>query len=534
MRYLWVTMVAVVLAFLGIFFLWPVSELILQGFVIAGELNFSGLEIFTQPRTLRIIKTTLLIGFGGSVSCIILGLPGAYLLYRVKFRGRRWLRALVAVPFAMPTVVVGVAFKTLFADTWLEESFWAILCALVFFNFSVVVRGVGVLWASLDPRKEQAAAALGANKNRIWWTITLPRLAPAIAASGALVFLYCASSYGIVMVMGGVTYVTIETEIWYQTTQLLNLPAAAALSVLQLLVIALLLGITNFCTQSQNRQKIQVATELSWSWRRHWAVGLVVFGVVLGIIVTPLLLLLWRSLSVEGQFSLSNYVRLLEPVRGVGVTIWDSLWVTLKLALSAGLLSVSLGLMVTLLLSRRPRQRWLKITQKLFDSLFMLPLGISAVTLGFGFLITLNRPPFDLRSSPVLVPIAQAIVALPLVVRLLLPVLRSIDPRQREAASSLGANPWRVLGTIDFPAILRALGLAIGFALATSLGEFGATSFLATPQNPTLSVLIYRLISRPGADSFGAALAASVILALLTGTVMFIGELLRPKEASAG
>ena len=162
----------------------------------------------------------------------------------------------------------------------------------------------------------------------------------------------------------------------------------------------------------------------------------------------------------------------------------------------------------------------------------MLPLGVSAVTVGFGFLITLNRPPLDLRSSPILIPIAQAMVALPLVVRSLLPVLRAIDPGQREAAATLGAGPGRVLATIDLPYAIRGLGLAIGFALATSLGEFGATSFLARPDAPTLPVVIYRLIGRPGGDNYGMAMAAAVILAVVTGAVMALAERLRPKEAT--
>ena len=77
----------------------------------------------------------------------------------------------------------------------------------------------------------------------------------------------------------------------------------------------------------------------------------------------------------------------------------------------------------------------------MLDGLFMLPLGVSAVTVGFGFLITLDRPPLDLRSSSLLIPIAQAMVALPLVVRTVAPVLRSVDDRQRQAAASLGAGP---------------------------------------------------------------------------------------------
>ena len=143
----------------------------------------------------------------------------------------------------------------------------------------------------------------------------------------------------------------------------------------------------------------------------------------------------------------------------------------------------------------------------------MLPLGVSAVTLGFGFLITLDQPPLDLRDSPLLVPIAQALVALPLVVRTLVPVLAGIDDRQRQAAASLGASPWRALLTVDLPVVWKPLLAASGFAFAVSLGEFGATAFLARDEQPTLPVVIFRLLGHPGEHNYGMALAASVVLA---------------------
>ena len=166
------------------------------------------------------------------------------------------------------------------------------------------------------------------------------------------------------------------------------------------------------------------------------------------------------------------------------------------------------------------------------DTVFMLPLGVSAVTVGFGFLITLDRPPLDLRSSLLLVPIAQAVVAIPLVIRTVLPVLRAIDQRQREVASVLGANAWRVFRSVDAPILGRSLGLAVGFAFAISLGEFGATSFLARPDAPTLPVVIFRLIGRPGAENFGTAMAAAVVLAAATATAMALAERMRVVTAS--
>jgi thiamine transport system permease protein len=154
----------------------------------------------------------------------------------------------------------------------------------------------------------------------------------------------------------------------------------------------------------------------------------------------------------------------------------------------------------------------------------MLPLGVSAVTVGFGFLITLNQPPFDLRSSPVLVPIAQALVALPLVVRTVLPVLTGIDGRMRESAAVLGSAPWRVLRDVDLAIVARPVLAASGLAFAVALGEFGATSFLSRPDRPTLPVVIFRLIGLPGGDNLGMALAASVVLAAVTVGVIALVE----------
>jgi thiamine transport system permease protein len=114
------------------------------------------------------------------------------------------------------------------------------------------------------------------------------------------------------------------------------------------------------------------------------------------------------------------------------------------------------------------------------------------------------------------------------VVRTVLPVLRAIDPHLREAASTLGAAPGRVLRTVDGALVARAGGLALGFAFAASLGEFGATSFLVRPDRPTLPIVVYRLIGRPGTDAAGEAMAAAVLLGALCALAIAGFERLRP------
>ncbi|WP_301479448.1 ABC transporter permease [Acidipropionibacterium jensenii] len=543
-RACWLVAGLLAVGFLAVFFAAPAIHLIVKGFIDEeGHPTLAVMaQTFQSSRTWRIIRFTLGQASLGTLLCLVLGLFGAHLLYRVSWPGRTLVRALVLVPFVLPTVVVGVAFRTLLASNGrlgflgLDGSWQAITAALVFFNYSVVVRTVGSTWAQLDPRRADAARALGAGPLRVWRTVTLPALAPAIASAASVVFLFCASAFGIVQVLGGTQYSTLETEIYTQTVEFLDLPTASSLAVVQLAVTGLCLFLSG---RAQRRLQRSLGSAspgpLRFRGRRDGLPVVVTALVVVVLLLAPVVTLVERSFQRDGVWSMANYRALMSPGDGSGmvISVWQTLINSLTTAVWATLLAVGLGAVVALLLSRRPTGRWGRAGLSIGDAAFMLPLGVSAVTVGFGFLITLDRPPLDLRTSPVLVPIAQAMVAIPLVTRVLLPPLRGIDPRQQEAAAALGAPPWRVLGTIDLPVLARGLGLAIGFAFSTSLGEFGATSFLSRPDRMTLPVAIGRLISRPGAENYGMAMAASVLLAGMTVVVMGIAERLRPPEVTS-
>lgn len=545
---LWAVAVAVPLGFLGTFFAWPVIALVVRGFLPDGVLDLTGFtEVLLRPRTWQLVRFTLTQAVLGTAFSVLLGLPLAYLLYRRSFPGRSLVRGLVTVPFVLPAVVVGVAFRTLFAPggtlgfLGLEESLAGIVVALVFFNVSVVVRTVGGLWERLDPRTEQAAASLGAGPVRVFRTVTLPSLAPAIVSAASVVFLFCATAFGVVLVLGGVRYGTIETEIWIRTTQFLDLRSASVLSIMQLVVIS---GALALSARARRRREAALrlvsargsARRLSWRSPQDVTMALVGAAIVVGLLVLPLAGLVARSFrEPDGSWGPGNYVALgtTGERNALVVTVWEATATSLRIALTATLISLVVGGLVALVVSRRPRSPGARRAVGTLDGLFMLPLGVSAVTVGFGFLITMDQPVLgvDLRTSGLLVPVAQAVVAVPLVVRTVLPVLRAIDPRLREVAAVLGSGPGRVLRTVDLPIALRSVGLATGFAFAVSLGEFGATSFLARPDGATLPVVIYRLIGRPGAENYGMALAASVVLAVLTATVMMVAEQLRDERA---
>ncbi len=536
-----VGLAAVPLAVLGVFFVLPVSGMLAEGFWVDGRFDPAAVaEALTRPRTLRVVWFTVWSATAGTAVAVLLGVPATHLLHRRRFRGRGVLRALLLVPFVLPTVVVGIAFRELIGEAGplgflgFDGSAGAIVAGLVFFNVAVVIRAVGAAWESLDPLPAEAAAALGAGPAHVFRTVTLPALRPAIVSAASVVFLFCATAFGVVLTLGGLRYSSVETEIYLLTTNLLDLQAAAALSIVQLLAITALLLVTSRLRSVADPSLARTTARPPRISRGDWP-GVLTTSVVGVLVGLPIAALVVGSLQVGDGWGLANY-RALTTVgsrQALLVPVTDALGTSLRTAVDATWMSLSLGLLVAVVVSRRSHTRAERRVRGLLDGLFMLPLGVSAVTLGFGFLITLDEPPLDLRDSALLVPIAQALVALPLVVRTLAPALGGVDDRQRQAAASLGAGPLRTFATVDLPVMWKPLLAAAGFAFAVSLGEFGATSFLAREESPTMPIVIYRLIGHPGAMNYGMALAASVVLAAATAVVMLAVERLRVPSLGA-
>ncbi|MGO1538310.1 MAG: ABC transporter permease [Leucobacter sp.] len=534
----WGSAAALPLAFLTLFFVWPVIALLAIGFITDGRLDLSGIpEVSGDARTWRVIGHTLTQASVATLIALVLGIPAAFVLYRLTFKGRGILRALLTVPFVLPTVVVAAAFMALFGPggpffwTGLDRSMAAIIIALVFFNVTVVMRTVGGFWSQLDNRPEQAARMLGASPMRAWVTVTLPALAPAIASAASLVFLFCSTSFGVVLVLGGRRFGNIETEIYQLTVQFLDLRSAAVLSLAQFAIVALALIVSSRMRRRRESAVAMVGVrDRGTKAAKQHAPIIAVFGMtVLLLHAVPILTLILRSFQTSGGWTFVNYINLVAPPpeSPIDGSVFDAIGFSLRIAVVATLISMVLGILVSLVASRRPKSPTLLRGIDLFDGLVMLPLGVSAVTVGFGLLITMHQPlgiGFDLRTSTILIPVAQAIVALPLVVRTLLPVLRGIDPRLRDAAATLGASPLRVLATIDLALLGRSAGLALGFAFAASLGEFGATAFLVRPGEQTLPVVIAELIGHQELGSYGTGLAAAVVLGGLTAGIMMVAE----------
>ncbi|WP_320779686.1 iron ABC transporter permease [Streptomyces sp. CRN 30] len=526
-------LLAVPVAFFAVFFAWPVAAIVARGLKDDAGWHLGRItEVLTASDVRHVLWFTTWQALASTALTLLIALPGAYVFARLDFPGKQVLRAVVTVPFVLPTVVVGTAFLALVGrgglldDLWgvrLDTTVWAILLAHVFFNYAVVVRTVGGLWAQLDPRQEEAARMLGASRFAAWRRVTLPALVPAVAAAALMVFLFTFTSFGVVQILGGPTFSTLEVEIYRQTSQLFDLSTAAVLTMIQFAAVLAILAVHAWTVR--RRETALRLVDAARTARRprgagQWALLGGVLATVAVLVLLPLAVLVGRSLG-DGF----GYYRALTREDGGAFLVppIDAVGNSLTYALAATAIAVVIGGLAAAALTRRDAGRLVRG----FDALLMLPLGVSAVTVGFGFLIALDEPPLDLRSSWLLVPLAQALVGVPFVVRTMLPVLRAVDGRLREAAAVLGASPWRVWREVDLPMVRRALLVAAGFAFAVSLGEFGATVFIARPDNPTLPVAVARLLGRPGELNYGQAMALSTILMLVCAVALVVLERLR-------
>jgi thiamine transport system permease protein len=526
------------LTFLAVAFFFPLSRIL--------TLTFSPetLTLENLRNTGHVVLFTFYQAFLSALLTLLLGLPSVYLFARFDFHGKPLLRALTAVPFMLPTVVVAASFNSLLGPPGLLSFILPsafripplafILLAHVFYNTTIIIRIVGTALSSLDPKLEQTARSLGANPFQVWTNITLPLLCPSILAASLLVFLFDFTSFGVILLLGGSQFSTLEVEIYLQAVKLLNLPLAALLSIIQLLCTLIFsLLYSKYAIRSTQQLNPRNTTSKPTTLKQKLFVS--TFCLLLSaFFLAPLASLPLRSLfrleadrgqrdEVQYGFTTDYYEELFVNRRG------SVFYVPPVKAILNSLTYASVTVIISLLLGFPAAFALAKPTrlEKVLDPLIMLPLGSSAVMLGLGFIITYGK----WLTSPLLVPFAHTLVALPFVIRTLQPAIASIPQRLRQAASSLGASPLEVWKNIDLPILRRATLAAATFAFTVSLGEFGATLLISRPEYPTIPVAIERFLSQPGGLNYGQAMAMASILMLLTAASILLIEKFRLPNA---
>jgi len=534
------------LVFLGIFYFYPLIRIFALSFFPEGVWHPGKIvKLVSTGYYARVLWFTTWQAALSTVVTLALALPGAYVFARYDFRGKTLIQSMTVVPFVLPTVVTATAFRALLGQGGLmngmliylfdlpgppidiDHTVWFFLLAHVFYNYTVVLRIVGGFWARLPEDLTEAAHMLGASGWRAFRHVTLPILAPAILAAALLVFVFCFTSFGVVLILGGPRLATVEVEIYRQAVHLFNLPMAAVLSLVQILFT---FGLMTLYTRLERRFAVSFMPQSVGRTFRKARTGAdrLAIGASIALLVvllgTPLLALLLSSILTENGPALTYYLSLFEN-RAQSILYVDPVVAmanSVGFALAATLIAVTLGCFSAAFLSGSKGR-----TAAFLDPVFMLPLSTSAVTLGFGFIIALDEPPLNLRTSLILPAIAHAMVAFPFVIRSLLPAWRSIPQNLREAAAVLGGSPWRVWWAVDWPILGRGLLVGAVFAFAISMGEFGATAFVARPGMATMPLAIFRYLTHPGTLNYGQAMAMSCLLMATTAAGFMVLEKIR-------
>lgn len=522
-------------AFLAVFYFLPLGRILWVSFVPESTGGASLEPIFGS--WVRILGFTFRQAALSTAVTVAVGFPLAWWVHQARGAGKRWVLSLLTVSFVMPAVVVGAAFTALVGPNgilnrllmyWLSleqppldllHSFALVITAHLFYNVSVVVRIVAGFWDLLDSRWAAAAGTLGASPWARLRTIDLPLLLPGLLSAALLVFLFCFSSFGVALILGGLEFTTLEVEIYRQTVSFFNLRAATTLSLLQMAVTLLVMYLHTRLQSHSSRPWIlgTPAPDRAVGLPRIATLCLngMAWSVVL-ILLLPLMALALRSVTLGTSLLTGrHFVGLFRPDVGHAflASPLAAMGNSFKYGLVTAAVSVPLGLCMTYAVDRAPKRlsRWL-------DPVFVLPLGTSTVTLGLGYILAMG----SLRTSPWLVPLAHSLIALPFVLRILLPTLRGLAPALREASAVLGADPLNTWRRVELPLLVPAMTVALVFAFLASLGEFGATLLVARPQHPTIPLMIFRALGQPGLANLGQALALSTILMIMSAGSMLL------------
>ena len=487
--------------FLLVFFAWPVLHMV--GVHARPD---AVIDAITESSLRGVAWFTLWQAVVSTALSLAVGVPLTWAVSRRGFPGSRVISGLVGSAFLVPAVAMAAGVAALVPSRGIP----AILWAHVSFNVAVVLRVVGPTWAMVDTRQQESAASLGAPPWRVFVDVTLPAIGAALRNATALVFAFCFSSFAVVSILGGPTIRTLETEVFTQAVRLGDVGTAVSLSVVQAAVVLIVLSL------GRGRPDTLIdshgsAAERPVGARAHGIGAPMVVAVAAStVVVLPLGAVLVRSVRIDGAWSIAGWRALFDgSLSSAGIDIADVLRTSLVFAVA----TAGVTLLAAILVCRRRQVG-------LIEKATLLPLVVSAVTLGLGLVVTFDDPPLDWRGRAWLVPVVHSVIALPLAVRVIGPALRSIGTDLIESARDLGASSLRAWFTVQMPLLRPALLRAAGISGAVSLGEFGATSFLARSDTMTVPIAIGQLMGRPGEILQQAAFALAALTILVTSALL--------------
>ncbi|MGZ0244242.1 MAG: ABC transporter permease [Actinomycetales bacterium] len=452
---------------------------------------------------MELFATTALIALFSSVVATILGYPIGNWLAGTGRRTRQLVSSFLLVPFLLPPFLIGITLLPLQPNTFnsITGILW-IIGAHVLMNAGFMAR---VVSANQIPADQLEAAALdGASNVRKRFAIELPQQLAGMLSAGLLVALYSATSYGLVLTLGAGKVDTLETEIATAALRDLDLNFALTLALLQTALTVCFF----YLARSIGAEPAPLFGEQETASNGSKLGGLLA-ALLLAAIVIVFAGVFVRAIT-YGPGLVENFANL--AGRGgrelLNISVAEAALNSLRNLIVAGLIALPIA--------------WFAAGRKRTSYLVLLPIGISPVVFGLVFLVLSGYLPSALSGTWLLVPVVQSLFLIPLSYQVLRPARQSVSMEIIDAAQLDGAFGWRMFSEVEGPLIRKPLSVAAAFVALGSLGEFGAASFLAYGSQATLPLVMFRLISRPGAENLGMAMAAASLFIAVALVVVWV------------
>ncbi|QQO08067.1 ABC transporter permease [Breznakiella homolactica] len=527
----WILALFPLAAVAGVFILPYISALAggFRGKQLSGDTAGPGTSLLGDPALRRVVAFTLKQAFLSTLLALSLGIPGAVAAGAGRFRGRRILRALTSIPFAMPPILVVLGFVLFFGNAgWLNRIIAAvsgvpegplrilykpsaIVLAHGFYNFPLVIRLAGDGIAQARKAYEPAASSLGASPVRMFATVILPVILPSVVSAALLIFLYSFTSFAVILVLGGGPgATTLSVEIYRYARIALDYQSAGILALAET-AIAGLVFLLYLYFDRKAKSAAGNGIELdrggmdgpNYSGLYKTIIGIYGFCMVMfilgPILSVPLESFLYKpSRTAAPVFSLRYWA-------SMGKNIVPALGRSVILAVLSATAATVLAVLGAAAVAVNSQSRLLRGLIRVATT---APLASSGVVLGLGWLSLYGR---DNARSVLAVALIHAVTALPFAYLSVSEGLRSVPGNTLNAAAVFGAGPFKRTLTVAIPISLGRLRSAWGFSAAISLGELNAILMLGMDHWETLPLFIYRAA---GSYRYGLACAAGTILIL--------------------
>jgi thiamine transport system permease protein len=460
------------------------------------------------PADWAAIRFTLLQAALSALFSVLLAIPVARALARRAFAGRRALVTLMGAPFLLPVIVAVLGLLAVFGRSgWVNAALEGIglghvdvyglqgvVLAHVFLNLPLAVRLLLQGWQAIPSERIRLATALGFTGRDMRRHFERPLLRAVLPGAALLIFLICSTSFAVALILGGgPSSTTVELAIYQAFRFEFDLGRAALLGLVQ---VAICLGAGALAFGAIRRQELGSGLDRPpLPWPGDTAPARV--GDAAAILAAALFLLMpLLAVLLKGLPALAT----------LPGAVWEAALRSILLALASSALAVGLALPIALLVARLTRPG-------LVEALAFLTIAVSPLVVGTGLFLLIRPLANPVALALPVTGLVNALVALPFLLRALVPAAMAAEATQGRLAEALGMGGWARVRHAILPRLARPLGFGAGLAAAFSMGDLGVITLFSTPGQGTLPLEMYRLM---GAYRTNDAQGAAVLLMILT------------------